>query len=89
MDDLESKVSEDIDKIISKIDIDNLIVDPHLEMMGAVESIMRVLNQDFNHQAIDFGVQFAEQVNKHKDIEVVDTNNPKLNEEVFNASSQD
>jgi hypothetical protein len=81
MDELENKVDADIEAIINGIDIDAIVDNPIAELQIVAKTILDLMLEDYAPESIKLGIDFAQEIKKHKKIMVQDSNDPNLNKD--------
>lgn len=85
MDGIETEMQADIDKIMSKIDVDVLIESPEKELTEFMDLVKGIILSKYTEQALAEGVKVAKLVEKFrkqdKEIVIPDSENPHLNKE--------
>lgn len=90
MDEIEKNMNDDIETIISSVDIDMLIDNPDEVMSIVSDSIEQLIDEKYAPLSIDNGIMFAKKVESLKrDIKVQDSNDPTLNEGQVNDKRPD
>ena len=86
MDILEQKAQEQMDKLISSIDIDEVIDDPHGAMQDLIEEAKNILINSFIEDAAKNGFDLASLLNRYdsqgKEILIDPSKDPKENEDI-------
>jgi len=83
MDVIERAMKEEIDQIMSNIDIDLIMVNPETELAFVVEAIKKSLFENHIPKAIEEGIVFAKNIEKDGEIIIQDTTNPTINQGVI------
>ena len=90
MEKIESDMEKDIDSIISKIDIDEILIDAQAELDEVVAAIMRLIEDEYIPQAIDAGQKLSQDMGRSKrDIIIQDTKDTTINEGLVDDKSRD
>jgi len=63
---VEEKLAADIDKIINKIDIKQLIISPEVVMQEINDQIKTLILEKYIDDAIDIGAKFSKDIRKFK-----------------------
>ena len=64
MEDLEERISNEVDTLVSKIDVKAVLQDPLTEMTAVVSILLDMLEEDYNVEAFNAGKKFAEDIKK-------------------------
>jgi hypothetical protein len=78
---IEESAEKMIDKAIGTINIDALIVNPEVELAAVTQIIYDWILDKYTEQAVEEGLSFAKEIEKHKIIKIDDSNDPNLNKE--------
>ena len=90
MEKIESDMEKDIDSIISKIDIDEILIDAQAELDEVVAAIMRLIEDEYIPQAIDAGQKLSQDMGRSKrDIIIQDTKDTTINEGLVDDKNRD
>ena len=82
MDGMEAKIDAEIDAIMSKIDIDEVINDPEGVMLAVVEAVKEDIVDQMAEDALVAGEDLAKAIEKKDEIIVDESNNPNKNAEL-------
>ena len=85
---LEENIEADIEKLISDIDVSVLIHDPEMILMEIVEAVQDILKEEYYAMAAKNGVRLAEDIEEDGDIQIPKSDNPNLNEGVFDGAKR-
>lgn len=80
IDDLEKELDDDIDEVLSHIDIDILVTSPENYMAEVGDVIKQMLEHKYLERSILLGKSLAERVDKKDKVIVDDSTNPRKNE---------
>ena len=81
---LEIRIEQDIETLISEIDIDDLIDNPEAVLMDVVADLQDILKSEYYATASENGIKLAKAIEEDGDIKIPDSDNPSLNEGVLN-----
>ena len=80
---IEDKLSKDIDNLIDNIDIEAVIDNPSESLDAFSVGLVNLVQDKYYPQVGDKGIEFAKAVRKDGDIDVVLTDDPKLNKDLL------
>jgi len=83
---LEARIEEDIETLVSGLNINNLIDNPESALMQVVEDLQEILKSEYYPVASENGIELAKAIEEDGDIQVPDSNDPNLNEGVLDGN---
>lgn len=86
---LEIEIEDDIDALMSVVNIKKIIDNPEEVLLAIVKEVADNIENNFAERSIDNGIEFAKDVIKTKaDIKIEKTKDPKLNEDDFDGDNK-
>ena len=86
IDAIEEAIDKEIDRLISGIDIDDVMANPEAVINEVMILVKGAITEKYAKEAIDAGLQFAatikNMIKQDKEIKVPKTKDPKLNEDI-------
>ena len=82
MDALKEQIDKEVDDVLAKIDIDELIDDPEGYLLGVVEAVKEDIVDKFAEKAVKLGEQFGKAINSKDEIVIDESTNPRKNKEL-------
>lgn len=86
IDAIEEAIDKEIDRLISGIDIDDVMANPEAVINEVMILVKGTIMEKYAKEAIDAGLQFAatikNMIKQDKEIKVPKTKDPKLNEDI-------
>ena len=87
-DELENAIEEEIESLISGLDIKDLISNAEEVLLSLVEKVQQSLKDSYYLKSSENGIVFAKDIIDDGDIKVTDSNNPTLNEKVLDVNGE-
>ena len=84
---LEDNIENDIDKLVNGLSISQLMDGAEDALMNIVETLQEVLKDGYYPQSSESGIRLAKDIEKDGDIQIPDSNNPSLNEDLLDGIS--
>jgi hypothetical protein len=84
-DELEARIEEDIETLVSGLNINELIDSPESSLMQIVDDLQEILKSEYYPLASQNGIELARAIEDDGDIQVPDSNNPNLNEGILDG----
>ncbi len=88
MDALKEQIDKEVDEVLAKIDIDELIDDPEGYLLGVVEAVKEDIVDKFAEKAVSLGEEVAKAIEKKDEIIVDESSNPEKNKELLDDKSR-
>lgn len=85
-DSLEDKIEEDIDILIGKINITDLMNGAEDPLLNIAEVIQQRLKDDYYAKSAENGISLSKDITKDGDIKIPDSNDPELNEDLIDGT---
>jgi len=82
---LEDNIEKDIDSLVLKVNIKDLMNGSEDALLNIVEVLQQRLKDDYYKEASENGIKLAKSIEMDGDIQVPDSKDPNLNEELLDG----